>query len=145
MQAASSTISIPESYTTPSTSQIRISNHPDSATGVTPILVATLNRPDKLNAYTGEMILGLEAFFRTVTHDDRVKVVILTGAGRAFSAGIDLTTDQMVPENLPASEIRDIGGRLALAMFNCSKTVVVAYNGLAVGIGMTSTLAAAVR
>ena len=145
MQAPSPTIQIPGTYTTPADSQVQIQNHPASANGVMPILVVTLNRPDKLNAFTGEMILKLETFFRVVDLDSRVKVVVLTGAGRAFSAGIDLTGDNAAPKETPLGEIRDIGGRLALAMYNCSKTVIVAYNGLAVGIGMTSTLAAAIR
>lgn len=146
MQAPpTTTVSIPKTYTTPRDAHLRISNYPESSVAVTPILIVTLNRPEKLNAFTGEMISGLAGFFNVVNHDKRVKVVILTGAGSAFSAGIDLNMDARVPKEVPISEIRDIGGRLALAMFNCSKTVIVAYNGLAVGIGMTSTLAAAIR
>lgn len=146
MQALGEKIEIPESYITPPQSHVRIANHPQSVTtGVTPILVLTLNRPDKLNAFTGEMIRDLESFFRVVNYDSRVKVVILTGAGRAFSAGIDLSLDSRAPTHLPPTEVRDVGGRLALAMYNCTKTIIVAYNGLAVGIGMTSTLAAGIR
>ncbi len=145
MNALGGTIQIPEAYVTSPISHVRIANYPESASGTTPIIVVTLNRPEKLNAFTGEMIADLEAFFRVVDRDSRVKVVVLTGAGRAFSAGIDLSLDSMAPVDLPATEVRDIGGRLALAMYNCTKTIIVAYNGLAVGIGMTSTLAAGIR
>lgn len=139
-------IQLPESYVTSTDSHVRISNHPAHSHGVTPILIATLNRPQKLNAITGDMIQSLIKLFQTVNVDNRVKAVILTGAGKAFSAGIDLTMDaSKAKDMLPPSEMRDPGGTLALSMFNCSKPVIVAYNGLSVGIGMTSTLAAAIR
>ena len=145
MQALGGIVEVPETYTTSPQSHVRISNHPETASGVTSIIVVTLNRPEKLNAFTGEMIASLESFFRVVDRDTRVKAVVLTGAGRAFSAGIDLSLEQMAPTDIPPTAVRDIGGRLALAMYNCTKTIIVAYNGLAVGIGMTSTLAAGIR
>lgn len=139
-------ISIPESYKTSAESEIRVTNYPESATqSVTPIIIATLNRPSKLNAITGRMITDLITLFETVTVDDRVKAVIVTGAGKAFSAGIDLSMDTTKLKDEATGQMRDPGGTLALAMFNCSKPVIVAYNGLSVGIGMTSTLAAAIR
>jgi enoyl-CoA hydratase/carnithine racemase len=139
-------IAIPDTYVTALDSPIRISNYPDSVYGVTSIQVVTLNRPDKLNAITADMINSLITFFSTVDVDDRVKVVILTGAGKAFSAGIDLNGDFSQEKNkMRPTEMRDPGGTLALSMFNCSKPIIVAYNGLSVGIGMTSTLAAAIR
>ena len=140
------TIPIPKTYVNPPDSHVQISNHPDSAPGVTPIQIVRLNRPEKLNAITGVMIASLIEFFVTVSVDDRVKVVVLTGTGKAFSAGIDLNGDVSQEKNrIPPTEMRDPGGTLALAMFNCTKPIIVAYNGLAVGIGMTSTLAAAIR
>jgi enoyl-CoA hydratase/carnithine racemase len=142
----SAAIELPQTYVTSPDSHIRVTNYPDSNHGVTPILIVTLNRPQKLNAITEAMIHTLIALFKTVNIDTRVKAVILTGAGKAFSAGIDLTMDTSKTRDiLPPSEMRDPGGTLALAMFNCSKPVIVAYNGLSVGIGMTSTLAAAIR
>ncbi|KAJ6443793.1 E3 ubiquitin-protein ligase MARCH6 [Purpureocillium lavendulum] len=139
-------VAVPATYTNSLESHIRVTNHPASAPGVTPILVATLNRPNKLNAITSGMIYDLIGLFRAVDVDDRVKVVVLTGAGKAFSAGIDLTMDTSQAKNqVPLTEMRDPGGTLALAMFNCSKPIIVAYNGLSVGIGMTSTLAATIR
>ena len=146
MPADIRTITVPHTYANSSDSPVCISNYPESANGVTPIQIVTLNRPNKLNAFTGGMIGDLITFFSTVDVDERVKVIILTGAGRAFSAGIDLNGDHSQAKNtLRPSEMRDPGGTLALAMFNCSKPIIVAYNGLAVGIGMTSTLAAAIR
>lgn len=142
---AAATISVPDSYVTPLDSELRVSNYPESAPGVTPILVAMLNRPSKLNAITMRMINDIIALLEAVNVDDRVKAVILTGAGKAFSAGIDLSMDTSTLKDEPIGEMRDPGGTLALAMFNCTKPVIVAYNGLSVGIGMTSTLAAAIR
>lgn len=140
------TIPVPRTYVTRQDSHIRVSNYPESASEVTAIQIVTLNRPEKLNAITDEMINTLADLWTTYDVDDRVKVIILTGAGnRAFSAGIDLTLDVSGEKNRPVRDLRDPGGTLALAMFNCSKTIIVAYNGLSVGIGMTSTLAAAIR
>jgi enoyl-CoA hydratase/carnithine racemase len=140
------TIPIPRTYVTAQDSHVRVTNYPEAASGVTPIQVVIMNRPDKLNAITGEMINTLTGLLATYDVDDRVKVIILTGAGdKAFSAGIDLKLDMSMQKNRPVRDLRDPGGVLALAMFNCSKTVIVAYNGLSVGIGMTSTLAAAIR
>jgi enoyl-CoA hydratase/carnithine racemase len=139
-------ITIPKSYVNAPNSHIRVENYPPSGVDVTPIQIATLNRPEKLNAITGQMIQFLIDFLTTVDVDDRVKAVIITGAGKAFSAGIDLSMNSgSGGKSVPLGELRDPGGTLALAMFNCTKPVIVAYNGLSVGIGMTSTLAAAIR
>jgi enoyl-CoA hydratase/carnithine racemase len=138
-------IPVPHTYMTAADSHIRVSNYPESAAGVTRIQIVTLNRPNVLNAITLDMINTLETFFTTVDVDERVKVIILTGAGSVFCAGIDLNIDTSKEKHLPVRDLRDPGGTLALAMFNCSKTTIVAYNGLSVGIGMTSTLAAAIR
>lgn len=134
-----------QSYVTSPDSHIRITNHPTSASGVTPIQIVTLNRPDKLNAITIDMINALAGFFGIIDADDRVKAIVLTGAGRVFSAGTDLNADTSQLKEQPAAAIRDPGGTLALAMYNCSKPIIVAFNGLSVGIGMTSTLAATIR
>ncbi|KAH8653086.1 enoyl-CoA hydratase/isomerase family protein [Tricladium varicosporioides] len=139
------TVHIPETYTTPTSSHVRISNYPESISGVTPILIVTLNRPEKFNAMTSDMINALEAFFRLVDLDNRVKCVVWTGAGKAFCSGIDLNIDLSRIKSIPATDLRDTGGSLALAIYNCSKTVIVAYNGLAVGVGMTASLAAGIR
>jgi enoyl-CoA hydratase/carnithine racemase len=139
------TVQVPQTYTTPANSHVRITNYPESSSGATPILVVTLNRPEKFNAMTSDMIDTLENFFRLVDLDSRVRCVVWTGAGKAFCSGIDLNIDISKAKDIPATELRDTGGSLALAIYNCSKTVIVAFNGLAVGIGMTTSLAAGIR
>lgn len=138
-------IRIPDTYMNWGPSSIRITNHPETASGVTPIQIVTLNRPEKYNAFTQDMFQGLITYFLTVDLDDRVKAIIVTGAGQVFSAGIDLSLDTSAGKDIPTREMRDPGGTLALALFNCSKPVIVAYNGLAVGVALTSMLAAAIR
>lgn len=134
------TIALPGTYINEIDSPVHISNFPDSEYGVTSIQVVTLNRPDKPNAVTRSIIDALIAYSATDNVDGREKVVTLTGAGRAFSAGIDLSGDYSQEKNkLRPNKMRDPGGTLALAMFNCIKPVIVAYNGLAVGVGMTPT------
>lgn len=70
-----------------------------------------------------DIIDALERFFTTVNLGDRVKFIILTGAGRTFSAGFDLDTDVSQGRQVPANELRDPGGTLALSMLNCSKVI----------------------
>lgn len=110
------------------------------------ILTLTLNRPEKLNAFTPRMRDELiEAFDRADT-DDSVAAVIVTGAGRAFCAGADLslggdTFDYPRRDGqIDPSRHRDGGGRLALRIFESRKPVIAAINGPAVGIGATMTL-----
>lgn len=120
------------------------------------ILTVTLNRPDQLNAFTVEMAEELETTFRQVNEDDAVRAVVVTGAGRAFCAGMDLSgegnvfgldetatpsLDDMADLDDPAlARIRDTGGRVSLAIYDCRKPVIAAINGAAVGIGATMTL-----
>ncbi|MDN5718275.1 MAG: crotonase/enoyl-CoA hydratase family protein [Janibacter sp.] len=122
------------------------------------ILTVTLDRPDQLNSFTPAMADELERTFREVNDDDSVRAVIVTGAGRAFCAGMDLTTDGNVfglDETMSPSladmdrledpaliaGVRDTGGRVTLAIHDCRKPVIAAINGAAVGIGATMTLA----
>ncbi|MBN6041056.1 crotonase/enoyl-CoA hydratase family protein [Amycolatopsis sp. 195334CR] len=121
------------------------------------ILTITLNRPDQLNAFTVTMAEELETAFTEVNADDEVRAVIVTGAGRAFCAGMDLSNDGNVfgldPDRRPEladmadlddpelARIRDTGGRVTLAIHDCRKPVIAAINGAAVGIGATMTLA----
>ncbi|MDP3174868.1 MAG: crotonase/enoyl-CoA hydratase family protein [Phenylobacterium sp.] len=127
------------------------------------VLTLTLNRPEQLNAFTVEMANELVAAFERASEDDAVDAVIVTGEGRAFCAGMDLSTggnvfgldeDQSptladLHERLddPAifDGVRDTGGRVTLAIFNCKKPVIAAINGPAVGIGATMTLAMDIR
>jgi enoyl-CoA hydratase/carnithine racemase len=83
-------ISIPESYETLNLTHIKINHHPLGTPTATPVVIVTLNRPEKNNAFTPQMADSLELAFRTFHLDSRVKVVVLTGAGRMFCAGSDL-------------------------------------------------------
>lgn len=119
-----------------------------------PIATITLDRPEKLNAYTRHMMGEICAALDRTDADDAVRAVILTGAGeRAFCAGADLTpesgsgpfsSDEEV-EDLSDERVRDGGGRLTLRMFNSKKPLIVACNGVAVGVGATMQLAADIR
>jgi enoyl-CoA hydratase/carnithine racemase len=127
------------------------------------VLTLTLNRPDRLNAFTVAMADELEHAFHRASTDDTVGAVVVTGAGRAFCAGMDLSTggnvfglDESLQPTLadmhgrlddPAilRGVRDTGGRVTLAIYDCMKPVIAAINGAAVGIGATMTLAMDVR
>ncbi|MFF6902736.1 crotonase/enoyl-CoA hydratase family protein [Streptomyces hydrogenans] len=121
------------------------------------ILTVTLDRPDRLNAFTPVMAGELERAFTEVNDNDDVRAVVVTGAGKAFCAGMDLGSDgnvfgldesrtptlaDMNDLNSPAiGRVRDTGGRVTLAIHACRKPVIAAINGPAVGIGATMTLA----
>lgn len=121
------------------------------------ILTITLDRSEQLNAFTVTMAEELEHSFRSVNADDAVRAVIVTGAGRAFCAGMDLSREgnvfgldeeltpglvDMADLDDPAiAAVRDTGGRCTLAIHDCRKPVIAALNGAAVGIGATMTLA----
>jgi enoyl-CoA hydratase/carnithine racemase len=127
------------------------------------VLTLTLDRPDQLNAFTVEMAEELVDAFTRASTDDEVRAVVVTGRGRAFCAGMDLSvggnvfgldedqepTLQDMQERLDDPEVlhgvRDTGGRVTLAIYDCTKPVIGAINGAAVGIGATMTLAMDVR
>ncbi len=127
------------------------------------ILTITLNRPDQLNAFTVEMAAELITAFEQASDDDAVRAIVVTGKGKAFCAGMDLSSEGNVfglDESLqptlkdmrdkrddPAIErgVRDTGGQLALTIFDCKKPVIAAINGAAVGIGATMTCAMDIR
>ena len=123
----------------------------DVANGVATI---TLHRPEKMNAFTNLMMQELCSAFDRVDADDDVRAVIVTGSGyRAFCAGADLTPDSggqvfasgSAVESLSDERVRDSGGRLTLRIFQCTKPVIAAVNGAAVGIGATMQLAMDIR
>jgi enoyl-CoA hydratase/carnithine racemase len=112
------------------------------------IATITLNRPEALNAFTLTMRQELIALFAEADKDDAVRAVVVTGAGRAFCAGADLSGGASTFDRSQASSIsdhRDGGGQVALAAFKCRKPVIAAINGHAVGVGITVTLAMDMR
>ena len=127
------------------------------------ILTLTLNRPEQLNSFTVGMANELVDAYTRASEDDAVKAIVLTGAGRAFCAGMDLnregnvfgldetqepTLDDMynrLEDPAIFNGVRDTGGRVTLSMYNCKKPIIAAINGAAVGIGATMTLAADIR
>lgn len=127
------------------------------------ILTITLNRPDKLNAFTHTMMAELIDAFDKADADDDVRAIIVTGAGRAFCAGADLSAggatfdraaraDRKTAPLRPNGEVewsddavRDGGGRVTLRIFKSLKPVIGAINGAAVGIGVTMQLPMDIR
>ncbi len=115
------------------------------------LLIVTLNRPDKLNAYTGQMGAELTEAFARADTDDSIRAVIVTGAGRAFCAGADVSggaasfdTSGQHGAGVFAAP-KSGGSRFVEAIFNCRKPSIAAINGAAVGVGITMTLPMDVR
>ena len=112
------------------------------------IATITLNRPEKLNAFTATMAMELLAAFDLTDADDDVQAVIMTGAGRGFCAGADLSEGGASFDysgHADPSMHRDGGGLVTLRMFESLKPIIGAINGPAVGIGATMTLPMDVR
>jgi len=112
------------------------------------ILTLTLNRPDKLNAFNGDMLNEMCDALDKADADDNVKAIIVTGAGRAFCAGADLArggdTFDHDAQGLGGMK-RDGGGLLTLRIFECMKPIIAACNGPAVGVGVTMQCAMDIR
>lgn len=129
------------------------------------ILTVTLNRPAKLNAFTRQMMLDLIDAVDRADADDDVRAIVITGAGRAFCAGADLSEGAAVfdfakgdsvrdprgPVNSAGevdwshNAVRDTAGQVTLRMFDCLKPMIAAINGPAVGAGATMPLAMDIR
>lgn len=115
------------------------------------VCTITLNRPSALNALTPTMLEELLAAVEAADGDDAVRAVIVTGAGRAFCAGADLSAGSRTFDNAARGETtdpaqhRDAGGRFTLRVFDMTKPMIAAINGPAVGFGITSTLPMDVR
>ena len=121
------------------------------------ILTITLDRPDRLNAFTGRMMFELIDAFDRADADDEVRAVIVTGRGRGFCAGADLEAggdtfdatkrgaDDTGDRAAELERLRDGGGRVSLRIFESLKPVIAAINGPAVGVGATMTLPMDIR
>ena len=123
------------------------------------VLTLTLNRPDRLNAFTQQMADEMIDVFTKANSDDEVRAIIVTGEGRGFCAGADLNPggsrsakggafnygEFSTSLDVTEPKIRDYGGRLTLAIFDCWKPVISAVNGPAVGIGATMQLPMDIR
>jgi enoyl-CoA hydratase/carnithine racemase len=129
------------------------------------VLTVTLNRPERMNAFTVTMCNELVDAFGRASADDAVRALVVTGAGRAFCAGMDLGGDghdnvfgldeslqptladleQRYEDDDVVHGLRDTGGRVTLALLECLKPVIAAVNGVAVGVGATMTLAMDLR
>ena len=112
----------------------------------------TLNRPKKLNAFNFRMMSEMLSVFDHIDTEDSIKAVIITGEGRAFCAGADLSagaetfnSEFDTSAEYEAEFRRDSGGILTLRMYNCLKPILIACNGDAVGIGASLQLAADIR
>ena len=119
-----------------------------------PVLTVTLNRPDKLNAYTAVMGAELEDAFHRADADDDIRVIIVTGAGRGFCAGADISAgagafdtraEGSVAFATPDRPRQGGGAGFVGAIFNCRKPSIAAINGAAVGVGLTLTLPMDIR
>jgi len=114
------------------------------------VLTLTLNRPDKLNAFTRTMLAELLDAFDRADADDAVRAIVVTGAGRGFCAGADLsagadTFGADARPDRPSGLHRDGGGVLALRIYSSLKPVIAAVNGAAVGVGATMLLPMDIR
>jgi enoyl-CoA hydratase/carnithine racemase len=110
------------------------------------ILTLTLNRPEKLNAFNPQMLKELLSALENANHRDEVRVIIITGAGKGFCAGADLSGGQESFKKMGTAENhRDGGGILSLKMYNCQKPLIAAVNGAAVGVGATMLLPMDIR
>ncbi|KAF7863952.1 hypothetical protein EAF04_006917 [Stromatinia cepivora] len=120
--------SLPNSYSTLPFQHIRVSHVPESSPTPTPIILVTLYRPGKHNAFTDTMTEDLETAFDLFSLDPRVKCIVITGHGKMFCAGADLEAG-LSYGNDTALTHRDGGGRVALAIHRCTKPTIAAING----------------
>ncbi len=122
------------------------------------VLTLTLNRPDRLNSFTPRMCADLVDAYDRIDADDRVRVVVVTGAGRGFCAGADLSgggdtfdpaAGRAVGRRSGSTSTdrapRDGGGLVTLRIYALNKPVIAAFNGAAVGVGVTQTLPMDIR
>ncbi|KAF4635023.1 hypothetical protein G7Y89_g3090 [Cudoniella acicularis] len=136
----------PESYTNVPFRHIRVSHVPETSPIPTPVILISLYRPGKHNAFTDTMTEDLEKLFNLLSLDPRVKSIVVTGHGKMFCAGADLEGGQgLAYKHDTARTHRDGGGRVTLAIHRCTKPIIAAINGSAVGVGITMTLPMNIR
>ena len=111
------------------------------------VLTITLNRPERLNAFNGQMSAEMMDAFDRADADDDIRAIIVTGEGRGFCAGADLSSggDTFARSNEDLEAYRDGGGVLSLRIYALRKPIIAAINGPAVGVGITMTLPMDVR
>ena len=116
------------------------------------VALIKLNRPEKLNAFTLTMMEELCDAFDVIDNDDKIRATLITGSGRAFCAGADLSEGENTfvdkfdtSEEYPQDYNKDAGGILTLRMYRSLKPIITACNGPAVGVGATLQLAADIR
>jgi len=112
------------------------------------IAFVTLFRPNRRNAFTLKMGRELEQVFKFISKEDQIRVVILTGEGTSFCSGLDLKNVESFNDSLKLkndSTNSDLVGSLGLCMYNCTKPIIAAINGDAIGIGATMILPASLR
>jgi enoyl-CoA hydratase/carnithine racemase len=109
------------------------------------VLLVRLNRPDRLNAFNLDMHHELVRLYDEADADNDVRVIVVTGNGRAFCAGADLAAAGDTFNYADDPNHRDVGGELNLRTYACTKPVIAAINGPAVGVGATMTLPMDIR
>jgi enoyl-CoA hydratase/carnithine racemase len=109
------------------------------------VLLVRLNRPDRLNAFNLDMHHELVGLYDEADADNDVRVIVVTGNGRAFCAGADLAAAGDTFNYADDPNHRDVGGELNLRTYACTKPVIAAINGPAVGVGATMTLPMDIR
>ena len=114
------------------------------------VVILTLNRPEAMNSFNTVMFRELQRTYADLDSDPSVRVIIVTGAGRAFCAGADISdgfgsAGLSQEPSIHEGVVRDAGGELVLDMFNLDTPIIGAINGHAVGIGATMTMAMDIR
>ncbi|KAL2690945.1 ClpP/crotonase-like domain-containing protein [Phyllosticta citricarpa] len=142
---STSKVNIPDSYAALPTKEIKLSHHPETSPTATPVIILTLHRPGKHNAFTETMMEELEQAFQLFDLDDRVRCIVVTGHGNIFCAGADLERGFGGGKNGPNAERVNDHRDGVLAIHRCRKPVIGALQGAAVGIGITMTLPMAIR
>lgn len=138
--------SLPSSYESHPLPSLKLLHHPPSSPTVTPIVTILLHRPSARNGFTDEMANSLATAYDLLSRDPRVRCIILSSSdpsNRIFCAGMDFNAKHGFGPTVTTH--RDGGGLVTLAMSRCTKPIVAAINGSAVGVGITMTLPANIR